>query len=212
VYRHNVFKDTCQGNSFDATATSCTAILGWYGNGPGSESFSNSKVYGNLFWDTVGTVFYSDAAIWMGGDRSAQFGGAYVDDCSNCDIVNNTFVGLGKRTVGQVAFKYIGAKSGSRAHNNIWHDFGSSSTGCQAASCSNNVAVTSASVFVNTAAGNFRLSADGAAGAGVALASPYNVDMTGAVRGSGTWDVGAYEYNGGAPVTALAPPANLQVR
>lgn len=204
VYRYNVFKDTCQGNSFDATATSCTAILGWYGNGPGSESFFGSKVYGNLFIDTRGTVFYSDATIFMGDARSG-----YQDDCSNCEIFNNTFVGMAKYDPSsKVGFKFIGTTTGTAARNNIFYDVGSSTPFCQAAACSANPKITSASAFVGAASGNFHLSSSGAAGSGFVLGAPYDKDMDGVTRGIGVWDIGAFQFSQGV---LLPPPANLRI-
>jgi hypothetical protein len=195
VYRYNIFKDVCQGNQLDpSSGHSCTAILGWYGNGPGVEQFSGSKVYGNIFWDSIGTVFYSTAAIWMGGDRSQQYGGAYQDDCSNCEVMNNTFVGVGRLTTGQIAIRYDGVKTGSQARNNLWFGFGSSYTGCTAAACSNNMTSTNPGIFVNANGGDFRLSADGAAGQGMPLSAPFTHDLRAVMRGAGTWDVGALEF------------------
>lgn len=215
VIRYNVFKNTCQGNSFDGSATSCTAITGWYGNGgSNNEDYSNSKVYGNLMWDTIGTVFYSDAVIWMGDDRSSQGGGP--QNCANCAVYNNTFVGMGKQygtgDTGKCTISFSGTKTNTEARNNIWHDVSSRCvTGCTAATCSNNVSTQSSSIFVNAAAGNFRLSSNGAAGTGFALGAPYNYDLDGVLRGTGVWDLGAFQYSGGAP-TSLMPPTNLTVQ
>jgi hypothetical protein len=202
--RYNVFKNTCQGNNFDPTATSCTAIVGWYGNGAGSENFSDSKVYGNLFWDTIGTVAYTNGVVWMGADRSAQYGGTYIDNCSNCAVFNNTFVGMGSKygagDWGNCNIDFSGIKSGTEARNNIWYAVSNlCSTGCSAAICSNNTDTDTSSIFVNAAGGNYHLSSDGAAGAGYTLSSPYSYDMDGVQRGAGVWDIGAFEFGGGNP-------------
>ncbi len=63
------------------------------------------------------------------------------------------------------------------------------------------------SPFVNLATGDLRLS--GPTQAGYALASPYGVDVTGAVRGAdGTWDRGAYEYSSKPPLKDAGAPAD----
>lgn len=213
VFRYNVFRDVCLGNNFDPSATSCTAILGWYGNsGSNNEDYSNSAAYGNLFIDTIGTNFYSDAVIFMGDDRTSQGGGP--QNCSGCKILNNTFVGIGKNSSsGAIGFKFTGITTNTEARNNIWYDIGSHTPFCQATACSNNPKITSAGVFLNAGVGNFHLSSNGAAGSGNTLSSPYNIDMDGLVRGGGgTWDIGAFEFGSGAPAPLpLPPPSNLRI-
>jgi hypothetical protein len=149
-------------------------------------------VYGNVFLDTWGKAGYSDAVIFMGDDRSSQGGGP--QNCSGCKVFNNTFVGMAR---GQVGLKFTGIKTNTEARNNIWYGLGAGTyPGCMAADCSNNYVLNSmnSGAFVNSAAGDFRLTSDGAAGAGYALSAPYNEDMYGNQRGTGTWDVGAFEY------------------
>jgi len=215
VIRFNVFKDTCQGNSLDVTATSCTAITGWYGNsGSNNEDYSNSKVYGNLMWDSIGTVAYTNGVIWMGDDRSTQGGG--LQNCSNCAVYNNTFVGLGKQyrtgDFGNCTVGFSGIKTNTEARNNLWYDVSPlCTTGCSAAACSNNTITSNGGFFLNAAGGDFHLTSKGAAGAGYALSAPYNLDLDGKARGAGGWDVGAYEYGGSVPAEPVppAPPTNL---
>jgi len=52
---------------------------------------------------------------------------------------------------------------------------------------------------------NFQLVTDVA---GTALASPYNYDMLGNLRGSPDWSGGAYQYESGGTTKPL-PPTNL---
>gem|GEM_PF-1287290 len=204
VVRNNVFKNICQGNKNDpTTGESCTSIVGWYGNGAGSENFDNSKVYGNVFIDTIGTVFYN-GMISMGYDRTAQYSTPSVDSCTNCEIYNNTFVGMGKNNPNsQLGFVLGGTKVGSAARNNIFYDVGSRAPFCQAAICSNNPVITEATQFVsNPVSQNFPYQLNKATAAGFSLPSPFNVDLTGTNRGSvGVWDIGAYEYIGGTPLS-----------
>lgn len=57
--------------------------------------------------------------------------------------------------------------------------------------------------FVDAANGDFHLKGEITDYPGLALASPYNVDMDGVLRGQGAgWDIGAYEYAGGDPLDA----------
>ena len=208
VIRYNIFKNTCQGNyEYDPGSGGCTAIIGWYGNaGSNNEDYSYSKVYGNVFWDSIKTKTYSDACIFMGDDRTSQGGGP--QNCTGCAAYNNTFVGM---AYGVCTLSFLGIKTASEARNNIWYDV-QASTGCTAATCSNNYVV--GNVFVNTSVGNFHLTSDGVAGTGHTLSSPYNIDMDGTTRGwSGVWDVGAYEYPPGggdttAPVITITSPTS----
>ena len=65
--------------------------------------------------------------------------------------------------------------------------------------------------FINSAAGDFRLLAGTAAG--IALPSPYNLDMNGNVRGAdGTWDRGAFEFVSGSSPFPPSGPKNLRIR
>ncbi|MFZ5471158.1 MAG: hypothetical protein ACOZIN_17185 [Myxococcota bacterium] len=209
--RYNVFRNACQGNPNDpTTGSSCTAIVGWYGNaGSINEDYSNSAVYGNMFIDTRGVVFYN-AVVIMGDDRSAQGGGP--QNCSACKTFNNTFIGMGRLEISsQIGLRFAGNIVNSEARNNIFYDIGNRTAFCSAAACSNNPTITDGGIFVNPGGENFQLAADGAAGIGNALSSPYNADMRGNIRGAdGTWDLGAFEFVSGR-VRPVAP-LNLRVR
>jgi len=211
--RYNIFRNACQGQpGVPGVGESCTAIVGWYGNaGSNGENYSNSAVYGNVFIDTIGTVFYSGGALVMGDDRTSQGGGP--QDCTGCKIFNNTFVGIGSlNPSSHVGFEFTGIKTNTEARNNIWHNVGSHTPFCQAAVCSDNPTVANASQFINPAASNFRLVSPTANGA--PLSSPYNTDADGKLRGTdGIWDLGAYEYlaNGGGDTIAPAAPSNLTI-
>jgi hypothetical protein len=64
--------------------------------------------------------------------------------------------------------------------------------------------------FVNFAGGNYALT--GPTAAGIALPSPYNVDMYGNVRGAdGVWDRGAIEYNSGSSILRPSAPFGLSI-
>lgn len=209
VIRYNMFRNSCQGNgAFDETANSCTAIVGFYGDGDGVQAYTGALIYGNVFWDQ-GDIDFTDAAVLMTGSHGS---GPSLDTCSGCNIHNNTFVGMGKNNVmgdfGNASIRFEGANSGSVAHNNIWYDIGTigMTVACGAATCSNNTfsGLTSGN-FVSVGTQNFRLTG---AIAGTSLSSPYNQDMDGVTRGAdGTFDRGAFEFDeGGEPPP---PPTGL---
>ena len=212
--RFNIFKNACQGQpGVPGVGNSCTAIVGWYGNaGSNGENYTNSSVYGNVFIDTNGTVFYSGGAIEMGDDRTSQGGGP--QDCTGCRAFNNTFVGIGRLDPGShVGLNFGGTITNSEARNNIWYNVGDTTPFCQAASCSNNPKITNGNIFVDAGSENFRLSSNGAAGSGDFLSAPYNTDMDGITRGAnGVWDIGAYEFNIGAPNSTPASPTGLRIQ
>ena len=212
--RHNIFRNACQGHVSDPTAGySCTAIVGWYGNaGSNMEDYTNSAVYGNLFIDTVGGVFYN-GMIAIGDDRTSQGGGP--QDCTGCKVFNNTFVGMGRtNTDSVISIGGGGIITNTEIRNNAWYNIGNHTPTCQAAVCSNNPVIANANAFVNALAENFHLSASGSAGIGDTLGPPYNLDPDGNTRGAdGTWDIGAYEYvSGGSDTTPPGAPGGLSVR
>ena len=196
IIRHNYMKDGCQGLPDDPTAGACTAqIAMWDG---GSGAFDGSQIYGNVIWTTKNT-FNSDGCIMIGGDGGSTAAGA---SANNVLVYNNTFVGMQSGTCN---IRFPGSHSGDIAQNNIWFGLATSvSSGCSANTCTNNLRISSPNPFINSSNGDFRLNAPLP---GVSLSSPYNSDLTGAIRGAdGTWDMGAYEYTSGAQPIAPAPP------
>lgn len=203
VIRHNLFKDGCQGLPGDPTAGGCTAqIAMWGGDNPGS--FDGSQIYGNVIWTTKNT-YHSDGCIMIGGDGNVT---AYGVAANNVLVYNNTIVGIQSGTCN---IRFPGSHVGDVAQNNIWYGLGSGvSAGCSANTCSHNSVITSGNPFVNPLGGDFRLSA--ATAAGIALPTPFDRDMTGALRGAdGVWDRGAYEFSSGSqpPPQPPLPPSSL---
>lgn len=201
IIRHNIMKDGCQGKPDDPTAGGCTAQIAMWDGGTGA--FDGSQIYGNVIWTTK-TTFHSDGCIMVGGDGGVTAAGA---PANNVKVYNNTIVGVQS---GTCSIRFPGSHTGDVAANNIWYGLAAGvSTGCSANSCLSNSRLTT-NPFVNGAGGDYRLREP--LSGGVALASPYDVDMLGARRGSdGVWDLGAYEYTasaGGAP-QGLEPPTGL---
>lgn len=179
--RHNIFKDSCQGNPADPTAGACTGIIALFDGGP----WDNTKIYGNVFWNT-NSVSVQDAIIVIGGTSETPTGG---------EIYNNTFAGIRNGAL------TILTRGSAACRNNLAYDLGPSGTTTLGFTCSagaSNNSTVGSNPFVNYSGGNFHLSA--ATAAGISLSSPYNVDMDGNTRGSdGVWDLGAYEFNSGSP-------------
>ena len=199
--RHNIFRDGCQGLPGDPTAGGCTAqIAMWGGDTPGS--FDGSKIHGNVISTTKNT-FHSDGCIFIGGDGGVT---AHGVSANNVLVFNNTFVGIQSGTCN---IRFPGSHSGDVAQNNLWFGLGSGVTsGCTANTCTNNVTIVSPDPFVGSSIGDFRLR--GPTAPGIMLASPYNTDLTGAIRGAdGLWDIGAYEYSSVSLSGPPNPPTNL---
>lgn len=194
IVRNSVFKDSCQINPSEA-GSGCTAEIAlWDGSG-----FDNNEVYGNVFYKTT-SEHNSGGVVVIGGDGISWVG----PSANNSKVFNNTVAGYKD---GTAAILINGGNNACR--NNLWHGIGSSvRTGCNASAVSSNVVISS-SPFVGASAGDFRLAVG--TQAGQALGSPYDLDMKGSKRGAdGTWDIGAYEYAGGA-IAPLPAPINLTI-
>ena len=203
IIRHNIMKDGCQGLPGDPTAGGCTAQIAMW-DGP-TGAFDGSEIYGNVI-STTKSTFHSDGCIFIGGDGGSTAAGAAAN---NVVVYNNTLVGIQSGTCN---IRFPGSHSGDIARNNLWYGLGAGvSSGCTANTCTNNSNMTSSNPFVNLTAGIFNLI--GATVAGTSLPSPYNTDMTGAIRGAdGAWDLGAYEFSSGStPSTPPSPPTNLSL-
>jgi hypothetical protein len=194
--RWSIFEDSCQKDPADATS-GCTAEIGIWDGGDGA--FDNVKIYGNVFYKTT-SEHNSDAVILVGG--GPNWAGSPTN---NSLAYNNTIAGYQSGS----ARIQINGGSGNTCRNNVWYGVSSAvGTGASCNTSTSNVTLTG-TPFINYAGGNFQLSA--ATVAGVALPSPYNTDLRGIARGGdGTWDLGAYEYGGGAPVP-LPVPLGLRV-
>ena len=176
---------------------------------------NNMNVFGNVF-------FCTDPNCVVGGNGVIATWSldAYRND--NVQIFNNTFYNLrgvfndfGIRfTHNSVADTNIVVKNNLYCSARFtWSGVTSQSheaCGCgQPCSGSNAQTGITASMFVEQAAGNFRLRA-ATAGGDASIGSKYAVDIDGRVRASdGIWDRGAFEFGVGAP---LAPPTNLRIQ
>lgn len=189
IIRYNHIKDAYNGVSGfpEGGGTGCF----------GFAETSGAEVYGNI----VENFYCGNGAVAAGwnNDNLKVYNNTFINGGANTPTVRfpapesgNTGVGneaYNNLTVGCVQVQYTGVGT-----------FGYNST-------------ESSSVFVNYAAGDYRL-ARRTTMVGTNLPSPYNVDMAGNTRGAGgVWDLGAYQYVSGAsdtnpPTVTLTAPTN----
>lgn len=164
-----------------------------------------AQVYGNWVSD------------FRGGDG---FMGYIGGTTNNNKIYNNTFDSCNANTGGNGGLNLGG--TGNVAQNNIWTNctgiafvgvthsynaFGDSDARGEANAQLN----FTTSNFMNYAAQDFRLKSPTMAG--ITLASPYNVDLLGTVRGStGVWSRGTFEVGGATTLVPPPAPTNLLVQ
>lgn len=159
----------------------------------------NWNIYGNIFqWTANFGPTANNGAVGSWSSSPTYY-------ASNIKVHNNTFVGLRGGGSGKIfpVYKSISAVS---AHNNIWYNSPASGFGGGVQHSNNwfmnsnearipeaSKEVGKADPFVNSGAGDFRLRTS--TRAGTSLGAPFNVDLSGSVRGrDGTWDKGAYEF------------------
>ena len=160
-------------------------------------------IYGNLWYDAgEGITGYNRVVESQDGTNGPVY------------LYNNTMVGL-----------YNGVNSanggiwanGSTAKNNIWWNMGDASFSgatnefCSSACSGTNSISNGSNPFVNLGAKDYRLVSNVGntypKDKGANLGSPYNVDLSGNIRGSdGVWDIGAYEYMG----SVVTPPSSTK--
>ena len=171
---------------------------------------NGAYIYNNVFFTTNSSYTTTDCLIcnWYGSGMKA----------TNVDIYNNTFYNVQRQaTIGFDGGTNITVKNnifygpnGINWYGTLTHDYNwcYPSGACSAVSSEAHGQIGTSSPFVNAAAGNFALSA--ATNAGVTLASPYTVDITGSTRGADAgWDRGAYEYISGLGLKIPLPPSDL---
>jgi len=194
--------------------------------------FEHSAGTGGIMWDNksnpsaqlyfYGNIVYRPSTeTWeiqngfLGG-----WTGNSAEECHNFHVYNNTFINVNPGYSTLVSLMNV--ISGNDAFNNLWyntdspqfskfpsHDYNHFINAGGSHSEAHGSSATTGDPFQNYAARDFRLKA--ATAAGTALASPFNIDMFGNVRGAdGTWDRGAVEFTGAA-ITPPAAPSNVRV-
>lgn len=172
-----------------------------------TASGGSVDIYGNVFYRLPGDS-------WAGSNNGGIGGwtGGGGEKYLNISIYNNTFVNInnpGNGTFGNqdVFGSGMNIVGNNVSRNNLFYMVSSAGEASPYATFSHNHFISTPTIGTNATADggdpfvdyvnlNFRLKA--ATPAGFTLASPYNVDMFGTVRGAdGVWDRGAIEYGGG---------------
>jgi hypothetical protein len=173
--------------------------------GGATTNMTDGQIYNNVFMNiTTGngvlkatssssilnTVMYGNTVINSEGPILYQNNEGLGHGSGNT-VVNNLFYNC-KAIINQSTGSPV-----THSHNALF-DSGSISE--------SNVQIGSGNPFVDLAGGNYRLKA--ATSPGMALASPYNLDLMGVARSA--WTRGAYEFSIGGP-SLLSAPSNLRV-
>lgn len=180
VFRYN-WIDDCE-----------SAICLGCGHAGHNGTMDNFQIYGNIF---SGNSNSTGIAGGLNSNDSGTF--------SDMKFYNNTMYA----NAGIAESSFVNLRgSGNVAYNNLYH---STDAGFSIAThdynyfydaggtyAESNGQSGSSGILANPASDDFTLT--GATDAGTTLNSPYNQDMTGAMRGAdGIWDRGAYEYESG---------------
>ena len=215
IIRNNVFRRTGMfwatqgenGNHPSGGTRWCQSCLQQGGGGVFISSGSGTQAYGNEFYDNAGGI-------------NASYGG------DNCKIFNNTVYGNrttpavagfdNTQTGGITVLNVGGGSTGCEVYNNIVYTPGVTNPApmilTDTATFSNNMCSSGSAAgigcttdnpgFISAAGGNLQLEAtSNAIDAGLDLTSvcpSCATDRLGTARGAGSWDLGAYEFEGGA--------------
>jgi hypothetical protein len=199
TFRYNIF----------ANVTSTGGLM-WDNS---NDHTAQLRVYGNVFYKSPTSRWENNANGLIGG-----WTGGGGEDLYNLRIYNNTFY----NTTGTIFTDFVTRSGDNEVKNNIFynssapgyndiqsHDYNHYINSGGTQSEAKGTSATSGDPFVNAAGLDFNLKADTAAG--LTLASPYNVDPMGTLRGvSGIFDRGAFQYKGSNPSIVLTPPTNLR--
>lgn len=157
--------------------------------GINGSSANGWDIFGNVFRDSGGSQFKVQSAATAG-------------KVQNIRVYNNTLYNVKGFTL-YSSGSLVDHSPNFDIKNTLYRNMISSSI-----SGATNITATT-DPFVDVNARNFRLnsSASQVIDKGVALGTIYNTDLDGNTRGSGLgWDVGAFEYNAGAPVVETVVP------
>ena len=185
---------------------------------------ANWKIYGNTAHHTqsyrtdtgrkAGHNFGVAGLVFIANDSSNNNTG------NNFQVYNNTMINI----VGSYSGVVIQKGTGNEVRNNIWygsvrtnnsfsgtisHNWYYNTQQDGDSTSTKTVCTSSCDIFVGLAARDFRLKL--ATPAGYTLASPFDIDPAGVVRGAdGVWDRGAYEFD--SSNKAVAAPSGLVAR
>jgi hypothetical protein len=193
----------------------------WAGIGDGGSS--GWKIYGNVIIHSAAYIANTGRAA---GHNWGVAGAIFVaNDATNNNkgnnilFYNNSIVNIQGSYSGVV----IQSGTGNEVRNNVWYNSVRTNNSFSG-TISNNwyyntpqdgdstatktVCTSGCDIFTSISGKNLSLKA--ATSGGMALSAPYNIDMSGIIRGAdGVWDRGAFEF-GGSAVSVLLPPTNLR--
>lgn len=200
---------TIRYNFFEGRSSGTATIVGGL-NGPVGTYY----IYGNVFKNQVsgdGTIVcvHSNATMYIynntfanvtGGGSGAYIGGSASDCILSGTIANN------------LLYNMSGALGSAATGMTRYYNAYFSATNIPS---ENNMYTTGGNPFVDYANGNFGLTSAVAAAmpGGLTLDSPYDRDVFGNPRGSGTWYRGAIQFlSGGSSLVSPSAPMNLRVQ
>jgi hypothetical protein len=186
---------------------------------------ANWKIFGNVFLHTP--AYHADTGRKAGHNKGVTGVVFVANDSSNnntannLQFFNNTMINIDGTWSGVVIQK----GTGNEVRNNVWYNSVRTANSFSGVISNNwyfntvqdgdststkTVCTSNCDIFKSLATRDFRLKTG--IGGGLALLAPFNVDTYGVLRGAdGSWDRGAFEFGGVAPV-GLSPPTNLVVR
>ena len=156
------------------------------------------KVYGNVFYKPA-----NDPRPWqINNGLIGGWTGGGGEQFHNVQVYNNSFVNTTTADGNSPLTNFPNIFSGNVAYNNLFYN--SNAVDYSRFSTNGFNTVASTNPFTDIANLDFRLLTDTAAG--TTLASPYNLDPLGVIRGSsGIWDRGAFQFGSSVASNPLAP-------
>ncbi|MCK9623051.1 MAG: hypothetical protein M0R47_21255 [Methylobacter sp.] len=191
---------------FNNIVTSCDIQCIEPGGGS-TTNISNGKYYNNVFVNVKGSNGVLKGVSSGAIKDTVIYGNTFINVAGPILYQNNAGLGSGSGNVivnnvlynSPTLYEQAGGGAISHSYNAFFSSGTISETGVQ---------IGSGDPFVSYATGDYRLKA--ATQSGLALPSPYNLDINGDARGAnGVWDRGAYELAGGS--LQIQPPLNLLV-
>lgn len=155
-----------------------------------------------------GSTFYNNVG-YDNGESADGWGGVRTQQSNNVKIWNNTFHSNGTGFSGTAAIQITGTGSfqatGVVVQNNVMWQNNATILGCSGPNCSQSFNHTSDPSFTNAGTRDYTLQASSTAiGAGTDLSAQFTTDRAGTTR-TVPFDIGAYEFTGGASITLLVP-------
>jgi hypothetical protein len=184
------------------------ASSGLTGAGDGLVSNINGTSFTGFFYFVNNTIVSVDRNPGAGTPIVNWSSHGFPNSYATVVVANNLYYDNAGHTAGGPSSVLQNNASGPVSVSSLTYDYNAYFSNPNETDAGAHIQSTSGSPFVDvqySTAGHtdFRLAR--ATAAGLALSSPYNVDMNGTVRGAdGSWDRGAFEFSG---QSVPAPPA-----